>query len=33
VVGGLVTIIPLVALFLVIQRYWRGGILLGSVVG
>jgi multiple sugar transport system permease protein len=33
VVGGLVTIIPLVALFLVIQRYWRGGMLLGSVVG
>jgi multiple sugar transport system permease protein len=33
VVGGLVTIIPLVLLFLVVQRYWRGGLLLGSVVG
>jgi hypothetical protein len=30
VIGGLVTIIPLVALFLVPQRYWRGGLLLGS---
>jgi multiple sugar transport system permease protein len=33
VVGGLVTLIPLVLLFLVVQRYWRGGLLLGSVVG
>jgi multiple sugar transport system permease protein len=31
VVGGLVTIIPLILLFLIVQRYWRGGILLGSV--
>jgi multiple sugar transport system permease protein len=31
VIGGLVTIIPLVALFLVLQRYWRGGLLLGSL--
>lgn len=31
VVGGLVTIIPLIVLFLIVQRYWRGGILLGSV--
>jgi multiple sugar transport system permease protein len=31
VIGGLVTIIPLIALFLVLQRYWRGGILLGSI--
>jgi multiple sugar transport system permease protein len=31
VVGGLVTIIPLIALFLVLQRYWRGGMLLGSI--
>jgi multiple sugar transport system permease protein len=31
VVGGLVTIVPLIALFLIVQRYWRGGILLGSV--
>ncbi len=31
VMGGLVTIIPLIALFLILQRYWRGGILLGSI--
>jgi multiple sugar transport system permease protein len=31
VVGGLVTIVPLILLFLIVQRYWRGGILLGSV--
>jgi multiple sugar transport system permease protein len=31
VVGGLVTIIPLIALFLVLQRYWRSGMLLGSL--
>ncbi len=31
VMGGLVTIIPLIALFLVLQRYWRGGLLLGSM--
>ena len=31
VMGGLVTIIPLIALFLVLQRYWRGGMLLGSI--
>jgi multiple sugar transport system permease protein len=31
VMGGLVTIIPLIALFLVLQRYWRGGLLLGSL--
>jgi multiple sugar transport system permease protein len=31
VIGGLVTIVPLVALFLVLQRYWRGGLLLGSL--
>jgi multiple sugar transport system permease protein len=30
VVGGLVTIIPSIILFLVLQRYWRGGALLGS---
>jgi len=32
VMGGLVTIIPLVLLFLVIQRRWRGGLLVGSIV-
>jgi multiple sugar transport system permease protein len=31
VMSGLVTIIPMVALFAVLQRYWRGGLLLGSV--
>lgn len=31
VVGGLVTIIPMIALFALLQRYWRGGLLLGSV--
>jgi multiple sugar transport system permease protein len=31
VMGGLVTIVPMIALFLVLQRYWRGGMLLGSI--
>jgi len=31
VIGGLVTIVPLIALFLVLQRYWRSGLLLGSI--
>ena len=31
VMGGLVTIVPLIILFLVLQRYWRGGMLLGSI--
>jgi multiple sugar transport system permease protein len=31
VVGGLVTVVPLIALFLVLQRYWRSGLLLGSL--
>lgn len=31
VMGGLVTIVPLILLFLVIQRRWRGGMLIGSV--
>ena len=31
VIGGLVTIVPLVTLFLLLQRYWRGGLLLGSI--
>jgi multiple sugar transport system permease protein len=33
VLGGLVTIIPMIALFAVLQRYWRGGLLLGGVTG
>ena len=31
VLGGLVTIVPMIALFAVLQRYWRSGLLLGSV--
>ena len=31
VIGGLVTIVPLIALFLLLQRYWRRGLLLGSL--
>jgi multiple sugar transport system permease protein len=31
VIGGLVTIVPLIGLFLLLQRYWRGGLLLGSI--
>jgi multiple sugar transport system permease protein len=31
VIGGLVTITPLIALFLLLQRYWRSGLLLGSL--
>ena len=31
VAGGLVTVLPLIALFLVLQRYWRSGLLLGSI--
>ncbi|MBO0807051.1 MAG: carbohydrate ABC transporter permease [Actinobacteria bacterium] len=31
VIGGLVTIVPLIALFLILQRYWRSGLLLGSI--
>jgi len=31
VVGGLVTIIPLIALFVILQRYWRSGLLPGSL--
>jgi multiple sugar transport system permease protein len=31
VIGGLVTIVPLIALFLLLQRYSRSGLLLGSL--
>jgi multiple sugar transport system permease protein len=31
VIGGLVTIVPLITLFLLLQRYWRSGLLLGSL--
>jgi multiple sugar transport system permease protein len=33
ITGGLITIIPVIALFLVVQRYWKGGMLLGSLTG
>lgn len=33
VMGGFITIVPLIGLFLVLQRYWRGGALLGSLTG
>ena len=33
VTGGFVTVVPLIALFLVLQRYWRGGALLGGLTG
>ena len=31
VMGGLMTILPLMLLFLVVQRYWRAGALIGSM--
>lgn len=31
--GGLVTVLPLIVLFLVLERYFRGGMLQGSVTG
>jgi multiple sugar transport system permease protein len=33
VMGGFVTVVPLIVLFLVLQRYWRGGALLGGLTG
>jgi multiple sugar transport system permease protein len=33
VCAGLLTIVPIVILFLVLQRFWRGGLLLGSLTG
>lgn len=33
VVGALVAILPMMILFTVLQRYWRGGLLTGSVTG
>jgi multiple sugar transport system permease protein len=33
VTGSLVSVIPLVALFLLLQRYWRSGLTFGSLTG
>jgi multiple sugar transport system permease protein len=33
ITAGMLTITPLIVLFLVLQRYWRSGLLLGSVTG
>jgi multiple sugar transport system permease protein len=33
ITGGLVTTVPLIILFLIVQRYWRSGMLLGSIAG
>jgi multiple sugar transport system permease protein len=33
VTGGVIAIAPIIALFLVLQRYWRSGIMLGSMSG
>ncbi|MEU6173649.1 carbohydrate ABC transporter permease [Streptantibioticus parmotrematis] len=33
ITGGLVTVLPLIALFLLLERYFRGGVLQGSTTG
>jgi multiple sugar transport system permease protein len=33
ITGSLVTLLPLVVLFLILQRYWRGGLLIGGLTG
>lgn len=33
ITGGLVTVLPLIVLFLLLERYFRGGMLQGSVTG
>src|SRR5450759_1171148 len=33
IVGSFVSILPLVVLFLALQRYWRSGLTLGGVTG
>jgi multiple sugar transport system permease protein len=33
ITGGLVTVLPLIALFLLLERYFRGGMLQGSTTG
>jgi multiple sugar transport system permease protein len=31
--AGFLTVVPIIILFLVLQRYWRGGLLVGSITG
>lgn len=33
ITGGLITVVPLVVLFLLLERYFRGGVLQGSLTG
>jgi multiple sugar transport system permease protein len=33
VTGSFLAVLPLVALFLFLQRYWRAGLAFGSVTG
>jgi ABC-type maltose transport system permease subunit len=33
IAAGRITITPLLVMFVVLQRYWRGGLRLGSVTG
>ncbi|HTW07780.1 MAG TPA: carbohydrate ABC transporter permease [Acidimicrobiales bacterium] len=33
ITGGLLSIVPLVVMFTVLQRYWRGGLVLGGLTG
>ena len=33
ITGGLVTVVPIVILFLLLERYFRGGLLQGSTTG
>ncbi len=33
IAGGMVSIMPLLIMFIVLQRYWRGGLLLGGLTG
>jgi multiple sugar transport system permease protein len=32
-IGCVVTIVPLIILFVVLQRYWKSGLLFGSLTG
>jgi multiple sugar transport system permease protein len=33
IAAGMMAITPLIIMFLVLQRYWRGGLLLGGITG